>query len=160
MRGPKIPSQPLEEVLANVLQHTQHASPLAGAWREPDTITRPASNGSIGAPVVTEPDAAPAQPSPVTATGGETRGAHIRRKVHRGRLYGYAVVTVALVAYLVAIAASNTGHVKVSWFFGSSHVSLVWPVLFAAILGWLLGLLASARFHWRTRAPRRGGARS
>jgi hypothetical protein len=34
-------------------------------------------------------------------------------------------------------------------------------VLFAAILGWLLGLVATAAFHWRTRAPRRErGARS
>ena len=38
-----------------------------------------------------------------------------------------------------------------------SRVSLVWLVLAAAILGWGLGLIASARFHWRTRAPRRDG---
>jgi hypothetical protein len=45
--------------------------------------------------------------------------------------------------------------VKVNWLIGSSRVSLVWLVLAAAILGWGLGLIASARFHWRTRAPRR-----
>jgi hypothetical protein len=42
--------------------------------------------------------------------------------------------------------------------FGTSHVSLVWLVLFAAILGWLLGLAATAAFHSRTRAPRGGRA--
>jgi uncharacterized integral membrane protein len=98
-------------------------------------------------------------PDPITGPT-ETRAEHFRRKAHRGRLHGYAVVTVALVAYLVALAVSNTAAVKVSWVFGSSHVSLVWLVLFAAILGWLLGLLVTARFHWRTRAPRHGGARS
>jgi uncharacterized integral membrane protein len=116
----------------------------------PDRITGPVTNGS---PVATDPAPAPAQASAVTDR--ETRGEHFRRKAHRTRLHGYAIVAVALVAFLIALAASNTAHVKVNWVFGSSHVSLVWLVLFAAILGWLLGLLASARFHWRTRAPRR-----
>jgi uncharacterized integral membrane protein len=49
----------------------------------------------------------------------------------------------------------NTTRVKVSWVFGSSHVSLVWLVLFTAILGWLLGNLTTAAFHWRTREPHR-----
>jgi uncharacterized integral membrane protein len=120
--------------------------------------TGPVSNGSLRA---TDRDAAPVQASAARSNGSETRTEHFRRKAHRGRLHGYAIVGVALVAYLVALAASNTTHVKVSWVFGSSHVSLVWLVLFAAILGWLLGLLTSARFHWRTRAPRRrGSARS
>jgi uncharacterized integral membrane protein len=120
----------------------------------PDPITEPVSNGS---PAATGPDLTPAQASAATANGSETRGEHFRRKARRGRLHGYAIATVALVAFLIALAASNTAHVKVNWVFGSSHVSLVWLVLFAAILGWLLGLAATAAFHWRTRAPRRGG---
>ena len=56
---------------------------------------------------------------------------------------------------LIALAASNTAQVKVNWLIGNSRVSLVWLVLAAAILGWVFGLMASARFHWRTRAPRR-----
>ncbi len=83
----------------------------------------------------------------------ETRRERSRRKAHRSRLNAYAIVGVALVAFLLALAASNTARVNVNWVFGSSHVSLVWLVLFAAILGWLLGLLATAAFHWRTRAP-------
>jgi uncharacterized integral membrane protein len=104
----------------------------------PDTSTGPGTSDGNGAPAQTE-----------------TRGGHFRRKAHRARLYGYAIATVALAAYLIALAASNTARVNVSWVFGSSHVSLVWLVLFAAILGWLLGLVTGARFHWRTRAPRR-----
>jgi uncharacterized integral membrane protein len=121
----------------------------------PDTITGPPNNG---APVAREQDAPPAQPQPAAqASGGETRRGRFRRNARLTRLHGYAIATVALVAFLIALAASNTAHVKVNWVFGSSRVSLVWLVLFAAILGWLLGLAASARFHWRTRAPRGGG---
>ena len=57
-----------------------------------------------------------------------------------------------MLVYVVALAVSNTAHVKVNWVFGSSSVSLVWLVLFAAILGWLLGILITAVFRWRTRA--------
>jgi uncharacterized integral membrane protein len=116
-----------------------------------DPITGPVTNG---APIAHEPDGARAQPSAQTATG-ETRSGRFRRKARRTRLHGYAIVAVALTAFVIALAASNTAHVKVSWVFGSSLVSLVWLVLFAAILGWLLGLATSATFHWRTRAPRR-----
>jgi uncharacterized integral membrane protein len=119
----------------------------------PDPITAPVSDGS---PAATARDRPPAQRSDATATGGETRGARVRRKAHRTRLHSYAIATVALVAFLIALAASNTAQVEVNWVFGTSHVSLVWLVLFAAILGWLLGLAATAAFHWRTRAPRRG----
>jgi uncharacterized integral membrane protein len=119
--------------------------------------TGPVSNGSVRA---TDRDAAPVPSPSARSNGRETRAEHFRRKAHRGRLHTYAVLAVALLAFLVALAASNTAHVKVNWVFGSSHVSLVWLVLFAAILGWLLGLAATAAFHWRTRAPRRGGATS
>jgi uncharacterized integral membrane protein len=116
----------------------------------PGWMTRPAGNGSV---VGTVPSGTRARAAP--ATGGETRGERFRRKAHRTRLHGYAIAAVALGAVLIALAASNTAHVTVNWVLGSSHVSLVWLVLCAALLGWLLGLLASARFHRRTRAPRR-----
>ena len=122
-----------------------------------DTVTRPASNGS---PVATDPgpEIAPAQPSP--AADGETRRERSRRKAHRSRLHGYAIMALALVVFLIALAVSNTAQVRVNWVFGSSQVSLVWLVLFTAILGWLVGLVATATFHWRTRAPRQGGGTS
>jgi uncharacterized integral membrane protein len=137
-----------------------HATPVhsAASGVIPDKISRPGTNG---APVARDPDVSRAQPTTPAATGGETRRGRNRRQARRTRLHGYAIAMVALVAYLIALAATNTAHVKVNWVFGSSHVSLVWLVLFAAILGWVLGLAATAAFHWRTRAPsRRGGARS
>ena len=92
------------------------------------------------------------------AQGVETRRGHSRRMARRTRLHGYALVAVALFAFVVALSASNTAHVKVSWLFGSSHVSLVWLILAAAILGWLLGLVTNTALHRRTRAPRQGHA--
>jgi uncharacterized integral membrane protein len=122
----------------------------------PDPLTGPRSNG---APVAREQHAAGPRPAR-KAAGGESRPGRLRRNARLTRLHGYAIAIVALGAFLIALAASNTAHVKVNWVFGTSHVSLVWLVLFAAILGWLLGLATSARFHWSTRAPRRGGAAS
>ncbi len=123
----------------------------------PDTI-----DGSVREqPPVAVPNTARAREAATAASGTETRAEHFRRKARRGRLHGYAIGGVALVAVLIALAGSNTAQVKVNWLIGSSRVSLVWLVLAAAILGWVLGLIASASFHWRTRAPRRqSGARS
>lgn len=89
-----------------------------------------------------------------TETAAETRGARFARKAHRTRLYIYAVAGAALLVFIIALVTANTGRVRVSWVFGSSSVSLVWLVLFAAILGLLLGLVIGALFHWRTRTPR------
>jgi uncharacterized integral membrane protein len=117
----------------------------------PDTISGSESNQTP----LAMPNTARAREAAATANETETQTEHFRRKALRGRLHGYAIGAVALVAVLIALAASNTGRVKVNWLIGSSRVSLVWLVLVAAILGWVLGLMASARFHWRTRAPRR-----
>jgi len=90
-----------------------------------------------------------------TETAAETRGARFAHKAHRTRLYLYAGAAVVLLVFLIALVLANTGPVKISWVFGASSVSLVWLVLFAAILGLLLGMVLGALFHWRTRTPRR-----
>ena len=113
----------------------------------------PGSVRASGEPPAAPPDRnnAAEAPSPVMPEGS---GARVRRKAHRSLLHGYAFAAVALFAFVVALVVSNTAKVRVYWVFGSSHVSLVWLVLFAAILGWLLGILITAAFRWRTRAPR------
>jgi uncharacterized integral membrane protein len=87
-------------------------------------------------------------------TNVETRGARLAREAHRGRLHLYTLITVVVLVYVVALAASNTAHVTVNWVFGSSSVALVWLVLFATILGWVVGTLTTELFRWRTRRPR------
>ncbi len=93
-------------------------------------------------------------PAGQTESVAETRGERFARKAHRVRLYFYAGSAVVLLVCLIALVLANTGRVKISWLFGTSSVSLVWLVLFAAILGLLLGMVIGALFHWRTRRPR------
>ena len=97
------------------------------------------------------PDASPADAS---SNGGESSRERLARKGHRFRLQAYAVLTVAVLVYVIALGASNTRHVKVDWVFGHASVALVWLVVFAAILGWLLGIGITQLFRWRTRKPR------
>jgi uncharacterized integral membrane protein len=85
-----------------------------------------------------------------SASPVETRGERFRRKAHRSGLYLYAFFTVALLVCLVALAVANTHQVEFSWVVGSSTVSLVWIVIFTAILG----IVTSVVFRWRTRARR------
>jgi uncharacterized integral membrane protein len=129
------------------------APPSAETFRAPAVAP-----GSSSDPEFSVPDTDRARAAAVEATaranGVETESDRRRRRVHQGRLQGYAIVTVALVALLIALAATNTARVHVDWLVGSSRVSLVWLVLAAAIIGWILGVLTSVRFQWLTRAPR------
>jgi uncharacterized integral membrane protein len=120
--------------------------------RLPRAVPEASSTQTPGEP----PQRAPAQsPGPAAAPHErEPRGARLARHAHRVRLYLCAFLSVAVLVYVVALASSNTHRVRVDWVFGSSSVSLVWLVLLAVILGWLLGLLAAVAFRWRTRAPR------
>ena len=115
------------------------------------------ANGVDGSKQATdspEREGVPRQVPGESATAVETRGERFRRKAHRTGLYLYAFFTVALLVCLVALAVANTDQVEFSWVVGSSTVSLVWIVIFSAILGWLLGIVTSAVFRWRTRARR------
>lgn len=92
------------------------------------------------------PDAAPS-PSP------ESRGQRLARHGHQARLYAGAGVFVALLAVLIVLIAKNTGSVKLDWAVGSTHASLVWIILAAAVIGWLLGITTAVVFRHRTRRP-------
>ena len=110
-------------------------------------------------PAAARPQIPAAPPQPIAAIEGvESRGARFVRMAHRTRLHLYALLTVAVLVYLVALATSNTRRVRIDWVFASSRVPLVWLALFAAILGWLLGILITILFRMRTRAPRQHGA--
>jgi uncharacterized integral membrane protein len=119
----------------------------------PAMSSDPSDDAGISVPDTDRARAAAAEAT-ARADGVETQGDRRRRRVHQGRLQVYAFVTVALVALLIALAATNTARVHVDWLVGSSRVSLVWLVLAAAIIGWVLGVLTSVRFQWLTRAPR------
>jgi uncharacterized integral membrane protein len=84
----------------------------------------------------------------------EPRGARLRRHGHRARLYAWAVIVIGLLIIVIALAVANTRQVKLSWVVGTSHASLVWIILAAAVLGWLIGIATSVVFGLRTRRRR------
>jgi uncharacterized integral membrane protein len=88
------------------------------------------------------------------STPGESRRERARRYTRRTRLYVWATVLVIALIAIVILVAENTRRVKVGWIFGYSEVSLVFLILFAAVLGWLLGLATSIVFRRITRPPR------
>ncbi|HEY3960950.1 MAG TPA: lipopolysaccharide assembly protein LapA domain-containing protein [Gaiellaceae bacterium] len=91
---------------------------------------------------------------PVETEPVEPRLARLRRRGHRTRLYASSFALVALLVIVIALAVENTRQVKLSWLFGTSHASLVWIVLAAAVLGWFLGITTSVVFRLRTRRRR------
>jgi uncharacterized integral membrane protein len=92
----------------------------------------------------------PPQPQPATEPV-ESRGARLRRLGHHTGLYAWAFVLVGLLVVVIALAIANTRQVKLSWIVGTSHASLVWIILVATVLGWLLGIVTSVVFRLRTR---------
>jgi len=84
-------------------------------------------------------------------TPQETRGQRARRTRRRAGLYAWVFVLAALLIVLVALAVQNTGPVEVSWVFGTGQVPLVWLIIFAAILGWLVGIVTGTVIRHSTR---------
>jgi len=81
----------------------------------------------------------------------ESRGERLHRHGRRTRLYAWAFLLVVLLVVLVVLVAKNTRSVKLDWAVGSTHASLIWVILAAAVLGWLLGIATSVVFRYRTR---------
>jgi uncharacterized integral membrane protein len=98
-------------------------------------------------------DSHPSQTHQVTEPV-EARLARLRRHGHRTGLYAWAFLLVTLLVVVIALTIANTRQVKVSWVVGTSHASLVWIILAAAVLGWLLGIVTSVVFRLRTRRRR------
>src|SRR4029077_18143227 len=84
----------------------------------------------------------------------EPRGERFRRHGYRTGLYAVAFSLVALLIVLIALVIANTRQVKLSWVVGTGHASLVWIILASAVLGWLLGIVTSIVFRFRTRRGR------
>jgi uncharacterized integral membrane protein len=99
-------------------------------------------------------EAKPTAQTPVaTVEPRESRGERLRRRGRHLRLYAWSILLVATLVVIVALVASNTRRVRVSWVVGHSTASLVWLVLVPAVVGWLAGLATAILFRRRTRAP-------
>ena len=67
------------------------------------------------------------------------------------RLIGIGVVVI----YLLLFVVLNTKHVKVSFVFASTKVSLIWVILFSLAAGIVLGVLISQLHRLRMRRGQR-----
>lgn len=120
----------------------------SAATHAPGAPTAGPSAGALPQGGAAPPDEARAAAAAAIA---ETPRERRLRTARRVGLYLYAFLALAVIAYLIALGASNTTSVAVSWVFGTSSVPLVWLVLSAAILGFSLGMLVSLLIRWRTR---------
>jgi uncharacterized integral membrane protein len=112
----------------------------------PNTPSQQADEAQLEAPPTrTAPQTEPIEP----------RIERLRRHGRRTGLYTLAFSLVALLVVLIALVAANTRQVKLSWVVGSGHASLVWIIVASAVLGWLLGIVTSIAFRFRTRRRRR-----
>jgi uncharacterized integral membrane protein len=102
---------------------------------------------SVHAPASTHIPRGEVQP----ATSSGSRQVRLVRNGRRVRLYALAGLFVGLFAVLVVLISANTRAVKLDGVVGSTHASLVWVILAAAVLGWLLGITTAVVFRHRTR---------
>jgi uncharacterized integral membrane protein len=84
-----------------------------------------------------------------------TRSERLLRHARQVRLYSSVTAIVALLVVLVLLISVNVRTVKIDWVAGSTHASLVWIVLAATVLGWLLGIATSVSLRHRTRRRHR-----
>jgi uncharacterized integral membrane protein len=77
---------------------------------------------------------------PQPASSVEPRKVRVSRHARGVRLYASVLGFVALLVVLVVLVSANTRAAKLDWVFGSTHASLVWIILAAAVFGWLLGI--------------------
>jgi uncharacterized integral membrane protein len=103
---------------------------------------------------VSEAEQEQVSPSGAESEPVESRGQRLLRHGRRARLYTWALLLVALLVVVIALVVANTRQVKLNWVVGTSRASLVWIILTAAVLGWLLGIATSVIFRLRTRRPR------
>ena len=96
----------------------------------------------------------PEAPPEIRTEPIEPRVDRLTRHGRRARLYAAAAGFVGVLVVLIILIAKNTRSVKLDWAFGSTHASLVWVVLAAAVLGWLLGIATAVGFRYSTRRRR------
>ena len=81
----------------------------------------------------------------------EPRRERLLRHLRRVRLYSSATAVVVLLVVLVLLISVNARTVKIDWLVGSTRASLIWIVLAATVLGWLLGIATNIAFRHHTR---------
>jgi uncharacterized integral membrane protein len=89
----------------------------------------------------------PAVEPPAAEPARERRARHVRRS----GMYLWAVLFIAVLVAVIVLSAANARSVKVDWIAGSDSTSLVWIVVGATVVGWVLGISTCLLFRFRTR---------
>jgi uncharacterized integral membrane protein len=100
---------------------------------------------------MTSDSSPPVEPESTPGVGRRERARHYARRTW---LYTWVTLLAIALVLLVILIAQNTRRVRVGWVFGHSRISLVFLVLFATVLGWVLGLATSILFRRQTRRGR------
>jgi uncharacterized integral membrane protein len=96
-------------------------------------------------------DALVEPPTPVEGPAGELPGRRRARLAHRAGLYACSVLFIALLVAVIVLSAANARSVKLDWIAGSDSTSLVWIVVGATVVGWVLGITTCTLIRFRTR---------
>ena len=83
----------------------------------------------------------------------ESRLERSLRYGHRTGLWVSLVIAIAAIVFLILLISRNTRQVKLDYVVGDTQARLIWLVIVAAIVGWVLGIVTSFLVRHRTRRP-------
>jgi uncharacterized integral membrane protein len=63
------------------------------------------------------------------------------------------VIAIAAIVFLILLISRNTRQVKLDYVVGDTQARLIWLIIVAAIVGWVLGIVTSFLVRHRTRRP-------
>jgi len=128
-----------------------HAKPRSGLRQPSEQVMNSPPDEAPG-PEGSAPEVSATDPHPASSV--EPRRVRVSRHARGARLYASVLVFVALLVVLIVLASANTRTAKLDWVFGSTHASLVWIILAAAVFGWLLGITTAVVIGRRARRSR------
>jgi len=83
----------------------------------------------------------------------ESRLQRSLRYGHRTGLWVSLVIAIAAIVFLILLISRNTRQVKLDYVVGDTQARLIWLIVVAAIVGWVLGIVTSFLVRHRTRRP-------
>jgi uncharacterized integral membrane protein len=97
-------------------------------------------------------DEPPRSDEPVPARPGFTARLEEKRQTYQPGLWSRLIAIAAIGLYALLFVVLNTRHVKVSFVFTSTRVSLIWVILLSLAVGVALGVLLSQLHRRRQRS--------
>jgi uncharacterized integral membrane protein len=93
------------------------------------------------------------EPEQTRIEEAESRLERSLRYGHRTGLWVALLIAIAAVVFLILLISRNTRQVKLDYVVGDTQARLIWLIIVAAIVGWVLGIVTSFLVRHRTRRP-------